>query len=157
MFTSSLARRTIAAARPIGGDMGSQSQILVVDDEGDLREMVASYLARADILVLPNPASAISSHATSPLKLFEYMAAGKAIVASNLPAIAEVLQDDRNAVLVAAGDAAALAAAIRRLNDDAGLRTRLGESARRDVAEYSWSRRAERLEALFNEVLAAAR
>ena len=39
---------------------------------------VASQLAQADVLALPNPASAISTHSTSPLKLFEYMAAGKA-------------------------------------------------------------------------------
>ena len=46
------------------------------------------------VLALPNPASAISTHSTSPLKLFEYMAAGKAIVASSLPAIREVLTDE---------------------------------------------------------------
>jgi glycosyltransferase involved in cell wall biosynthesis len=118
---------------------------------------VAGHLAGADILVLPNPASAISSRATSPLKLFEYMAAGKAIVASNLPAIAEVLTHDVNAWLVAPGDAAALADGIRRLAGDAALRARLGSAARRDVAEYSWDRRAERLETLFAEVVAAER
>jgi glycosyltransferase involved in cell wall biosynthesis len=118
---------------------------------------VAAYLNGADILALPNPPSAISSHSTSPLKLFEYMAAGKAIVASHLPAIAEVLTDDVNALLVAPGDAGALAEGIRRLAADPALRARLGTSARRDVAEYSWDRRAERLEALFNDVVAARR
>ena len=118
---------------------------------------VAGRLSKADILVLPNPASAISSHATSPLTLFEYMAAGKAIVASHLPAIAEVLTNDVNAVLVEPGNAAALAAGIRTLAADADLRLRLGDAARRGVAEYSWNRRAERLEALFAEVLATAR
>ena len=57
------------------------------------------------MLVLPNPASAISTHFTSPLKLFEYMAAGRAIVASDLPAIREVLRDGENALLVTPGDA----------------------------------------------------
>jgi glycosyltransferase involved in cell wall biosynthesis len=118
---------------------------------------VAAYLNRADILALPNPPSAISSHSTSPLKLFEYMAAGKAIVASNLPAIAEVLTDDVNALLVTPGDAGALAEGLRRLAADPALRARLGAAARRDVAEYSWDRRAERLEALFAGVVAAAR
>ena len=118
---------------------------------------VAGCLSKADIFVLSNPASVISSHATSPLKLFEYMAAGKAIVASNLPAIAEILTNDINAVLVEPGDAEALAAGIRTLAADADLRNRLGDAARRDVAEYSWKRRAERLEALFTEVLATAR
>ncbi len=118
---------------------------------------IPARLAEADILVLPNPASAISTHATSPLKLFEYMAAGKAIVASNLPAIREILTHDVNAVLVTPGDADALAAGICRLADDGALRETLGGAARAAVAEYSWDRRAARLEALFTEVMASTR
>ena len=57
----------------------------------------------ADVLVLPNPASAISTHVTSPLKLFEYMAAGRPIVASNLPAIREVLTARRERAARRAG------------------------------------------------------
>jgi glycosyltransferase involved in cell wall biosynthesis len=117
---------------------------------------VAGRLAQADILVLPNTASAISTHATSPLKLFEYMAARRAIVASDLPAIREVLTTDVTALLVRPGDPEALAAAIRRLAADPALRQRLGEAAHAAVAEYSWERRAERLEALFVQVLAAS-
>ncbi len=118
---------------------------------------VASQLARADIVALPNPASAISTHSTSPLKLFEYMAASKAIVASRLPSLGEVLTDEVNALLVAPGDADALADGIRRLVNDPALRARLGGAARDAVAEYSWDRRAERLEILFNDVLAPTR
>ena len=68
---------------------------------------VRERLARANVLVLPNPASAISSRFTSPLKLFEYMAAGRPIVASDLPALREVLSPDENAVLVTPGSAPA--------------------------------------------------
>jgi glycosyltransferase involved in cell wall biosynthesis len=118
---------------------------------------VPDALVQADVLALPNPASAISTHSTSPLKLFEYMAAGRAIVASNLPAIREVLTDERTALLVAAGDPDALAAGIRRLAGDPGLRDRLADAALQAVAEYSWDRRAERLEALFTVVLASRR
>ena len=118
---------------------------------------VASQLARADIVALPNPASAISTHSTSPLKLFEYMAAGKAIVASRLPSLGEVLTDEVNALLVTPGDPEALAAGISRLVNDPALRARLGGAARDAVAEYSWDRRAERLEILFNDVLAPTR
>ena len=118
---------------------------------------VAGALVQADILALPNPASAISTHSTSPLKLFEYMAAGKAIVASNLPAIREVLTDEITALLVTPGNPDALAAGILRLAGDSGLRGRLADAALQAVAEYSWDRRAERLEALFTEVLASKR
>jgi glycosyltransferase involved in cell wall biosynthesis len=114
---------------------------------------VPAMLAGADILSLPNPASAISTTATSPLKLFEYMAASRAIVASDLPAIREVLTHDVNGWLVAPGDPDALAEGIRLLTGDPVRRARLARAAGQAAAEYSWSRRAERLEALFTSVL----
>ena len=113
---------------------------------------VPELLGRATILALPNPASAISTHFTSPLKLFEYLAAGRAIVASDLPAIREVLQHDVNAVLVQPGDPGALADAIAGLLGDPDTTSRLSQRAFADAVEYSWERRAERLEALFEEV-----
>jgi glycosyltransferase involved in cell wall biosynthesis len=115
---------------------------------------VPERLRAAAILALPNPASAISTHFTSPLKLFEYMAAGRPIVASDLPAIREVLRDDIDALLVPPGDAAALADAIRRLLDDPALAARLAASALDGVREYGWDRRAARLESLLTEVTA---
>jgi glycosyltransferase involved in cell wall biosynthesis len=115
---------------------------------------VAPLLRRADVLVLPNPSSAISREFTSPLKLFEYMASGRPIVASDLPAIREVLTDGENALLVEPGRPQALTAAIRRLQEDPALGRRLAERALRDVREYTWARRAERLEALFQQIAA---
>jgi glycosyltransferase involved in cell wall biosynthesis len=109
---------------------------------------VAEALRRAAVLALPNPASAIATRFTSPLKLFEYMAANRPIVASDLPSIREVLRDGENALLVPPGDAGALASALTRLLDDRALATTLARNARADVAEYSWARRAERLETL---------
>jgi glycosyltransferase involved in cell wall biosynthesis len=110
---------------------------------------VAARLRDADVLVLPNPASAVSNAFTSPLKLFEYMAAGRPIVASDLPSIREVLTHERNALLITPGDSRALTAAIQRLNDDRGLGRRLARQALIDVAEYTWAKRAARLETLF--------
>lgn len=109
---------------------------------------VAAYLALASVLVLPNPASAISTTFTSPLKLFEYMAAARAIVASDLPAIREVLRDNENAVLVEPGRVGALAEGIRRVLDDRALANRLARAAFADAPQYTWARRAERIEAL---------
>jgi glycosyltransferase involved in cell wall biosynthesis len=116
---------------------------------------VPELLAGADVLVLPNTASAISTRFTSPLKLFEYMAAGRPIVASDLPSIREILTDGANALLVPPGNAGALAGAIDRLMTDPGLAARLARTAFDEVPTYSWERRAERLEALFAEVIAA--
>lgn len=117
---------------------------------------VPAQLAMGDMLALPNPASAISSHATSPLKLFEYMAANRAIVASDLPAIREVLTNGVHALLVTPGDADALAEGIRQLAADPQLRQRLAAAAHAAVAEYSWQRRADRLETLFMQVQGAS-
>ena len=76
---------------------------------------VAAHLASADVLALPNTATSISERYTSPLKLFEYMAAGRPIVVSDLPAIREIVRHGESAWLVAPGDAAALAAGIGRV------------------------------------------
>nr|MBA3296000.1 glycosyltransferase family 4 protein [Acidobacteriota bacterium] len=117
---------------------------------------VAALLAEAAVLVLPNPASAISTRFTSPLKLFEYMAAGRAIVASDLPAIREVLRNNENALLVEPGNVDALADGIRRVLNDGALAERLARAAFADAPQYSWGRRAERLEELLGTLAAGS-
>jgi glycosyltransferase involved in cell wall biosynthesis len=113
---------------------------------------VRELLRGATVLALPNPASAISTRFTSPLKLFEYMAAGRAIVASDLPSIREIVHHGVDALLVAPGDANDLADALRRLLGDPALAADLGRAARAAAPQYSWERRAEKLERLFDEV-----
>lgn len=108
-------------------------------------DQIPYYQTAADILVLPNSAKAeISSAYTSPLKLFEYMAAERPIVASDLPSLREVLNEE-NSVLVPADDADVLAAALRRLQADPALSHRLARRARQDVDAYSWAARAARV------------
>jgi len=113
---------------------------------------VAGLLRQADVLVLPNMPGRVSAAYTSPLKLFEYMASGRPIVASDLPALREVLRPDENAVLVEAGSADALAAGLARVIGDPALASRLAAQAREDVREWTWDRRAERIEALLESV-----
>jgi glycosyltransferase involved in cell wall biosynthesis len=108
--------------------------------------LVRAALATASVLALPNPESAISTRFTSPLKLFEYMAAGRPIVASDLPAIREVLTPDVDAVLVKPGDPAALAAGIRRVLGDPAFASRLAGAAFARVRTFTWDRRAALLE-----------
>jgi glycosyltransferase involved in cell wall biosynthesis len=114
---------------------------------------VPDLLRTADVLALPNPMSAISTHFTSPLKLFEYMAAARPIVASDLPAVREVLRHEETALLVPPGNPDALAAAVERIARDPSLASALAHSAWSAVREFSWDRRAERLEALLAQVV----
>ena len=115
---------------------------------------VAACLAAADVLVVPNTPSRISATYTSPLKLFEYMASGRPSVASDLPSLREELVDGETAVLAAAGNADAVREAVRRVLDDRALAGRLATRAFEAVRQYSWDRRAERLEALLQAVIA---
>ncbi len=117
---------------------------------------VAARLREADVLALPNPASAISTLFTSPLKLFEYMASGRPIVASDLPSLREVLRDGENALLVEPGNPQALTAGIVRIKTHAALGERLARQAREDARQFTWERRAERLEALFAGIVGPA-
>jgi glycosyltransferase involved in cell wall biosynthesis len=104
---------------------------------------VPRILSAFDICAMPHPRQEHFIYYTSPLKLFEYMAAGRALVASDLPSWADVLRDGENALLVPAGDAAALGKAIARLKQDHSLRERLAAEAKRDVfTHYTWDRRA---------------
>ena len=101
------------------------------------------YLAAADVVVLPNSGhSDISVAYTSPLKLFEYLASGRPLVASDLPSIREVVRPDEHALLVPADDPAALAAAIIRLGDEPDLARRLADSAREHAGAFAWPIRA---------------
>ena len=82
----------------------------------------------------------------SPMKLFEYMAAGKPILSSDLPVLREVLEHDRNALLLPPDGAGEWERALRRLLADPGLATRLGRAAADDLERhYTWSARARRV------------
>jgi glycosyltransferase involved in cell wall biosynthesis len=101
------------------------------------------WLRAADVLVLPNSGKEdISKYWTSPMKMFEYMASGTPIVASDLPSIGEIL-DETNAVLVAPDDQEALAEGIRRVLGDTNLARALAQKTLEDVRRYSWQRRSE--------------
>jgi glycosyltransferase involved in cell wall biosynthesis len=111
-------------------------------------DRVPLYLAAMDICVMPHPYTEQFAYYTSPLKLFEYMAAGRAIIASDLPGWSDVVQHEQTALLFPAGDSAALAACLRRLQEDSELRQRLGAAARaRAFAHYTWEARAQSIRA----------
>jgi glycosyltransferase involved in cell wall biosynthesis len=113
---------------------------------------VAAELERAAAVAVPVLKTAMTERHTSPLKAFEAMAAGRPIVASDLPSSREVLRHEQNALLVPPGSAPALAAALRRVLEDAGLARRLAEQAWADAPAYSWDARGRRIKDLIEEV-----
>jgi glycosyltransferase involved in cell wall biosynthesis len=106
---------------------------------------VSAYLGLADTVVMPSSPSLAYSAYMSPLKLFEYMASGKPIVASDLPVLREILVHDRNALLYPPFDPQALAASLACVIADAPLAARLADQARLDVENFTWDKRAARI------------
>jgi glycosyltransferase involved in cell wall biosynthesis len=112
-------------------------------------ERVPLYLSALDVCAMPHPWTEQFAYYTSPIKLFEYMASRRAIIASDLPGFAEVITDQESALLLPPEDVEALADAIRRLRDDVALRARLAERAYEVVmARYTWQARAEAIRQL---------
>ncbi len=106
-------------------------------------ERVPLYLSAFDVCAMPFPWTTHFAYYASPIKLFEYMASRRPLVASNLPSIAEVVADGESALLVPSADVDALADAIRRLRDDPALRQRLADRAYALVMDrYTWDARA---------------
>ena len=104
---------------------------------------LARNLRAADVLVLPNNGkNEISVSFTSPLKLFAYMAAGLPIVASDLPSLREIL-DEETATLVEADSPLALAEGIQSVLREPERAGRHGRNAKQKVQAYSWEKRAE--------------
>lgn len=102
------------------------------------------YMKASDVLVIPFPNHPHYAFYASPLKLFEYMASGRPIIASDLPALREVL-NDKNALFFKAGDAADLARAIKMLKSSQMLGYHLSQQALADVKEYTWDKRAQKI------------
>lgn len=112
--------------------------------------LVPSYLQAADVLVLPNSGkSNISRYYTSPLKLFEYMASGVPIVASDLPSLREIL-DENTALLVAADNPQALADGIQNVLQNQGLGVKIGEQSLAKSKQFDWKNRANKILSFLN-------
>src|SRR5262245_53302206 len=117
------------------------------------RATAARMIAAFDVALQPK-----CVEYASPLKLFEYMALGKAIVAPDQPNIREVLDGEVSALLFDPKNKASLIAAIRRLGDDPKLRTRMGAEARRAIVDkrLTWAENARRVTALAEAAIAGA-
>jgi glycosyltransferase involved in cell wall biosynthesis len=105
------------------------------------QETVAHFLVAADILAVPDTITDVTA---SPLKLFEYMATGRAVVCPDIPALREITAGD-GALHIPRRDMRALADALVQLADDAPLRQKLAERAVERVRPHTYARRAARL------------
>jgi glycosyltransferase involved in cell wall biosynthesis len=105
------------------------------------------YQAACDVLLMPYQKHVAGSSGgdialyLSPMKLFEYLACGRAILSSDLPVLREVL-NPANAILLEPEDIDRWAAALNLLKNDPQRRENLGQQARRDASLYTWEARA---------------
>ncbi len=108
-------------------------------------ELVPKYLKCADILILPNSAKKKESvFYTSPIKMFEYMASDRPIIASDLPSIREVLNES-NCVFVEADNPEALAGGVEKVLNDPELASLISKQALDDIRKYTWENRAKNI------------
>ncbi|MDD5165089.1 MAG: glycosyltransferase family 4 protein [Candidatus Pacebacteria bacterium] len=108
-------------------------------------DLMPYYMKAADVLVLPNSAKEdISRLYTSPIKLFEYMASGQPIVASDLPSLREVL-NEKNCTFFAPDDASSLADSIKKILANQESVDIRAKQALIDVQEYTWQKRAQKI------------
>jgi glycosyltransferase involved in cell wall biosynthesis len=108
-------------------------------------KIIPEYLLAADILILPNIASTLESERyTSPIKMFEYMASGHPIIASDLPSIREVLNEEI-AVFFTAGEAKELANKILMLDKNIDLGEKIARNARQKAEGFTWDKRAQKI------------
>lgn len=141
---------------PLLGEMRERAAASGLDGRiaflGSLRRQQAlAQLARSDALLVPSRWEGL------PLAPLEAMAIGVPVVASRVGGIPEVIADGETGILVAPGDAQGFAAAVGRLADDAALRARMVEEARRAVAErFSWQAASRAYLDLYRETLRAA-
>jgi glycosyltransferase involved in cell wall biosynthesis len=122
------------------GYLGQKKAMQILDNE-------------IDIALLPNQEKVLISGSsqkdigkwTSPMKLFEYMSRGKAIIASDLPVLKEILEDKRNSLLVISDNIEDWTNAIKLLQNDLNLYQKISQNAKCDLDEkYSWEIRAKK-------------
>lgn len=141
----------------IGDGAKMPDVVRIVESEG-MRDLVvltgivpqsegASYLAACDILASPHVPNADGTpFFGSPTKLFEYMAMGKCIVASDLDQVGDILEHGRAAQMVVPGDVASLVDGLHKVIADPARREALGAEARRmAVARHTWQQHTRRI------------
>jgi glycosyltransferase involved in cell wall biosynthesis len=143
-----------------GGEPADVERLLALAKTRGLTNLVLSgfilnadlpqYQAACETLLMPYQRQVEASSGgdiaryLSPMKLFEYLACGRAIISSDLPVLREVLNEN-NAILLPPDDSQAWAQALRALKTDPARLRRLAEQARQDAQKYSWTARVQHI------------
>ncbi len=143
----------------VGGQPGDVARLKVRIKQANIENVILTgfvanrrlplYQAAADVLLMPyeraiaGSSGGNSAEICSPMKMFDYMATGRAILASDLPVFHEVL-NEQNAVFCPPEDITAWQTALGALLGDPAKMQRLGEQARADSMRYTWKNRAEK-------------
>jgi glycosyltransferase involved in cell wall biosynthesis len=110
---------------------------------------IPKYLSASDVLVMPyerdaeDPGGRIQANYMCPMKMFEYMASGRPIVASSLDQIKEILRDGENAILCDPADVGGILKSIEIALDNKELAQKIARNAQDEVKKYTWAERAK--------------
>ena len=118
-------------------------------------EKIPELLCAIDVAVAPY--RQVPGFYFSPLKIYEYMAAGRAVVASAAGEIPDLVRPEETGLLCAPDDARSLAAALTRLCENAALRQRLGDAARKEALHHDWLEHAGRVTMLIEQARSGRR
>lgn len=112
---------------------------------------VLDLVTRSSVCVYPFPDERQYRY-IYPIKVLEYMAMGKAIVASKLKGVEELLVDNRNALFFKPGSVTSLTRKLEKLYQNKSLRINLGQNAAKDIVNYEWFKINERITNYLNEL-----
>lgn len=140
---------TVSDVEHFRRDWGNEPNIRIVGHVA--HQLIPVYLRAADVLMLPNSGKdEDAARFTSPMKLFEYMASGTPIVASDVPSLREVL-DEETAVLFSPDDTENLVDLLKNLLQNAELSSHIARNAGIRVEAYTWNNRAKKILAALHE------
>ena len=123
-------------------ELGVDQRMIFVEQFS--QEILAEYQKAVDIFLMPFPWTEHFAYYMSPLKMFEYMASKRPIIASDLPSIREVL-DEKKACIVEPSNPQSLAERIMQLIDDPKYAERISLGAYQEVQKYTWEKRVEKI------------
>lgn len=141
-----LAARNLADVVLLGERQDAPQNLARLEVKGFVpHREIPGWYAKADIVLLPYQKHLGHAASISPIKLFEAMAAGRPIVASDLPAIREIVEHEKTGLLVPPDDIQAWIDALERLLHTPELARRMALAAREKAQRYGWDERARRI------------